>query len=150
MKNILSLIDFSGLTDEIIQKSIELAGFYKAKCWIVHVAKGDPEFVGYEVGPQYIRDDRAHKLRTEHHRLDELKKRVSDSGVEVESLLIQGSILETIFHEVEKLEIDMVILGSHGHGRLYEIFVGSVCEGVLRNVDVPILIIPDSGRKQKE
>ena len=141
-KNILALLDFSQITSEVVSRAGELADFYKAKCWLIHVATPDPDFVGYDVGPKYIRDDRAAVLKNEHGQLQEYKKLLSKKGIDCEALLVQGNIHSTIESEIEKLQIDLVVLGSHGHSRIHDILVGSVCEHMLRKSKVPMMVIP--------
>ena len=141
-KNILGLIDFSSVSEDIVNKAAELSKVYNAKCWLVHVARPDPEFIGYDVGPKYIRDARAEHLFDEHHKLNDFKTKLISEGVNCEALLIQGEIMETIHEEVEKLAIDLIVLGSHGHSMLYELIVGSVCENLLKNSKVPLFIVP--------
>ena len=141
-KNILGLIDFSSVSDDIVDKAAELSRVYDAKCWLVHVARPDPEFIGYDVGPKYIRDARAEHLFDEHHKLDEFKTKLVSAGVNCEALLIQGEIMDTIHGEVEKLDIDLIVLGSHGRSMLYELMVGSVCENLLKKSKVPLYIVP--------
>jgi len=141
-KNILALLDFSEITAEVVARAGELAGFYNAKCWLIHVAAPDPDFVGYDVGPKYIRDDRADVLRQEHRQLQEYKSMMEQKGVDCEALLVQGNIHATIESEIEKLDMDMVVMGSHGHSRLHELLVGSVCEHMLRKSKVPMMVIP--------
>ena len=65
MKNILVCIDFHEQTKNLINKAAEIAKAFNAKLWLVHVAAPDPDFVGYDVGPQYIRDARADELKEE-------------------------------------------------------------------------------------
>lgn len=143
-KNILGLLDFSPVSDQVVIKAGELSKLYDAKCWLVHVAAPDPSFVGYEIGPKYIRDDRASVLKKEHDMLQIYKKTLQDTGVNCEALLIQGQINPTIASEIKKLQIDMIVLGSHGHSRLYDLIVGSVCEYTLRNAKIPMLVIPST------
>ena len=50
--------------------------------------------------------------------------------------------METILEEAAKLNADLIILGSHGHGGLLRALLGSVCEGVLRKSILPVLIVP--------
>ena len=142
VKNILGLIDFSSVSEDVVSKAAELSKVYEAKCWLVHVARPDPEFIGYDVGPKYIRDARAEHLLDEHHKLDEYKSRLTSEGVNCEALLIQGEIMDTIHQEVDKLAIDLIVLGSHGRSMLYELMVGSVCENLLKNSKVPLYIVP--------
>lgn len=141
-KNILALVDFSELSDTIVERAAELARLYRAKCWLLHVASPDPDFVGYEAGPQYIRDDRAEMLREERQKLSEYEDLLTKQGIECEALLVQGSINSTIMEEINNLEIDLVVVGSHGRSMLYELMVGSVCEYLLKNAKVPLVIIP--------
>lgn len=141
-KNILALLDFSPISDEVVRKAAELAILYSAKCWLMHVADPDPDFVGYDIGPQYVRDHKAAELHKEHEQLQQFKKTLENTGVQCEALLIQGQINPTIKSEIKKLDIDLVVLGSHGHTRLYDLIVGSVSEYLLRHQSVPILILP--------
>lgn len=148
-KNILALIDFSSTSEQVVIRAGDLALFYDAKCWLIHVATPDPEFVGYEVGPQYIRDNRAEVLREEHHKLEAFKAELLQKNIDCEILLVQGQTNSTIMAEINKLEIDMVVLGSHGRSRLYDLLVGSVCEFLLRYAPVPLVIIPGPKPKSK-
>ncbi len=59
MKNILVTIDFNKNEELLIDKAFQLAESFNSKLWLMHIAAPDPDFVGYEVGPQYIRDSRA-------------------------------------------------------------------------------------------
>jgi nucleotide-binding universal stress UspA family protein len=34
------------------------------------------------------------------------------------------------------------VVGSHGHGSLYNLLVGSVAEGVIRHAGVPVVVVP--------
>ena len=142
MKNILVLIDFTEVTENVVNHAGLWAKSFDSKCWLVHVASPDPEFVGYEVGPQYIRDDRAQVLKQEHTELMALKKKLKNMDVDCEALLIQGLINETILGEIEKLDIDLIIMGNNRHGKLYEVVVGSVGREVLHKANVPVIVVP--------
>lgn len=141
-KNILALLDFSNITERIVERAGELATLYDAKCWLVHIAEPEPDFVGYDVGPQYVRDHKAAKLHDEHQKLQDFKKKLERSGVRAEALLIQGPINQSIDGEIKKLNIDLIVMGSHGRSRLYELLVGSACEYVLKHHNLPMFIIP--------
>lgn len=141
-KNILALIDFSELTDQVVERAGELADLYNAKCWLMHVAAPDPDFVGFEAGPQSVRDDRAKTLHEEHQKLNGYKKQLTGKDINCEYILVEGQINTTIMSKIKKLGIDIVILGSHGRSRLYDLLVGSVCEYMLRHSEIPLVIIP--------
>ena len=53
-----------------------------------------------------------------------------------------GLLLETVLDQISNLDPEVIIMGSHGHGALYHLFVGSVTEGVIRHAKRPVLVIP--------
>lgn len=142
MKTIVAAIDFSDISDEVLTKSSLLAHQFSAHLWILHVAAPDPEFVGYEVGPQHVRDWRANTLHKERLFLQERADELEKEGVQVTPLMAQGPTVETILKESSDLNADMIVVGSHGHGALYELIVGTVTEGLLKASKFPILIVP--------
>ncbi len=76
-KNILVAVDFNDAVGKILGYAEALALQFDSKVWVVHVADPDPDFVGYEPGPQYIRDFRAEELREEHKKIAEYDQYVS-------------------------------------------------------------------------
>ena len=142
MKNILITIDFNDKEEYLIQKAVEWAKNFDAKLWIVHVADPEPEFVGFGVGPQYIRDAMAKELKKEHKLLFEYANEIKKQGLKAEGLLIKGGTTDMIMEEAKKLNIDMIIIGHHEHSILYKLFFGSVASSVVRKSKIPVLLVP--------
>ena len=141
MKNILVSLDFSEDTSTVVSKAIEQAQAFGAKVWLLHAAAPDPDFVGYEVGPQYIRDFRAKELREEHKELQELTEGIKAKGIDAEGLLIQGATVETIMSEAEKLQIDLIVCGHHEHGFFHKLFFESVSAGIIQQSAIPVMLV---------
>jgi nucleotide-binding universal stress UspA family protein len=146
MKNILVPIDFSDASKDALAVASTWSAPWKAKLWLVHVTAPDPDFVGFRTGPTYVREHRADVLRQEHADLQHMAQELKDQGLDAEALLIQGPTTETLLAEIDKLDIDLVVMGSHGRGGLYKAFVGSVSEQVLHMSEVPVLIVPDKNK----
>jgi nucleotide-binding universal stress UspA family protein len=142
MKNILVALDLKSTDSMLLEQAKSMAEKFGAKIWMVHVVSTDPEFVGYEMGPAYIRDFQAEELRQEHKQLQVHIQELRQKSLVVEGLLIQGPTAEMIEAEVEKLHIDLLILGSHKHNFLYETFVGHTAVKIIRNVTIPVMIVP--------
>ena len=142
MNNIVAAIDFSNISPMVIDKAAEIARCFACKLWLIHIAAPDPDFVGYSTGPQSKRDWRAKTLREEHRYIQDKALELEQSGLEVTPLLIQGITVDTILKEASKLEAEMIVIGSHGHGALYKTLVGSVSEGIIRKAFCPVLIVP--------
>lgn len=143
--NILIAIDFSTVTSTILAEAEKYAGHFSVNYWLIHVAEPDPYFVGYEPGPQTVRDEVAKKFRKEHQMLQQEADKIRKEGVNITPLLVQGPAAETILKEADNLKIDLIMLGSHGHGTLHNLLLGSVTQAVLKNTKVPVLIIPARG-----
>ena len=150
MKNILLTIDFDVNTNLLVNKACNLGQKFKAKIWLLHVAAPEPDFIGYKIGPQYIRDSRASELRNEHKALQELADQLKAKGVEAEGLLIYGATIDMIIEESVKLKSDLIIVGYHEHGLLYRAFNASKSFEIIKKSKVPVMIIPlDKGNEQQ-
>lgn len=142
MKHILVLIDFGDPTEQVAAYTTKLALAFNAQCWLLHVASPDPEFVGYEPGPQYIRDHRADELKKERLALERLQSQFQDNQLSCETLLLKGNPIEVIQSEIKKRKIDLVVIGHHRRTSIREWIVGSVGKEVIRHSQVPLFIIP--------
>lgn len=142
MESILVPLDFSEVTNAVVERAKALADAFSAKLWFVYVASPDPDFVGYEPGPQAVRDQVAAEHRDHHRSVQQVAEKLRRQGVEATALCPQGPTVATILGEAEKLSVDLIIMGSHGHGALYRTLLGSVSEGVLHKASCPVLIVP--------
>ncbi|NTW50354.1 MAG: universal stress protein, partial [Chlorobiales bacterium] len=142
MKNILVAIDFSSVTDKLLAEAVRLAKAFGSALLLVHVAAPEPSFVGDAAGPQQFRDRRAKELHEEHQSLARFTKEIESQGIHVKALLIQGPTVEMLQEQAAITQADLIIAGSHGHGALHHLIVGSVSEGLLRKANCPVLLVP--------
>lgn len=142
MKNLLVAIDFTENEQLLIDKAFQLAEAFGSKLWLMHIVAPDPDFVGFDVGPQYIRDSRAEEIRKEHRLLQEYTASLEEKGVASEGLLIQGATTEMILKESTHLNVDLIMAGHHEHGFFYNAFLGSVSTEILKKSKIPVLIVP--------
>jgi nucleotide-binding universal stress UspA family protein len=139
---LLIAVDLSDATDKILERIKDFASKINPKIWIVHVVQPDPDFVGYEVGPKTERDFIAKKFHEKHTKLQTVAKELKEKGLDTTPLLLQGATVETILEEADDINADMIIVGSHGRGMMYNIFIGSVSKELLKHSKRPVLIIP--------
>ena len=142
MKTILVPIDFSDISSRVVNTAQELARSFGARLVLLHVSEPEPDFVGFEPGPVAVRTTVARDFRKEHQKLEELSAQASAGGLDVLALQIQGPIVDKVLDEADKQGADLIVLGSHGHGALFEFLVGSVTSGVLRAAKCPVLVVP--------
>ena len=143
---ILVCVDLSDSTEVILKRIEELCRPLNAKVWLLHNAMPEPETIEFKVDPIEARESLAKKLHHQHRRLQELAERFRKSGVDVTALLVHGKTVDTILTEAMDLDIDVIVVGSHGHGAMYQLLVGSISEGVLQRSSKPVLVIPTHER----
>jgi nucleotide-binding universal stress UspA family protein len=64
-----------------------------------------------------------------------------DSGVNIESMVVEGYPSAAIIDVAEKKSADLIVMGSHGRSGLKRLWIGSVAESVVREAPVPVLIV---------
>jgi nucleotide-binding universal stress UspA family protein len=141
-RNILAAVDFSDVTDAVLQQVARLGSQLRAKVILLHVAPDEPPVQAFEAGPGYVRDVLANHLRHRHAQLLRCRKKIEHRGLCVHALLTAGQPDEGILREAERFESEMIVLGSHGHGRLYHLIAGSVSASVLHKAPCPVLVVP--------
>jgi nucleotide-binding universal stress UspA family protein len=87
------------------------------------------------------------KAVDEYERAESLKalavaeKMLDKAGIKYRSSWRMGDIATAIADHVKKQGIDLVVIGSHGHGALASLALGSVAMKVIASVKVPVLIV---------
>lgn len=141
-------IDFSDPTDLILRVARRLAASLDASVWLVHAAKPEPDFVGYDAGPEVVRGQVARELRDEHRQLQEYADQLRAAGVEAKAILVRGPTVESLLEMAEKQGSDLIIVGSHGRGMVAEMLLGSVSQGLIRAGRCPVTVVPVGGRDE--
>jgi len=138
---VLVSIDFSAVTDAQLEIVDRLASPGR-EIHLLHVTEPDPSFVGLEAGPEEVQQQVASELQRAHDELDALADRLRANGHAVRTLLVPGPTVQTILEQAEKLDAELIVMGSHGRGKLFDLVVGSVSAGVIRKSPVPVLVVP--------
>lgn len=142
MKNILVPVDFSDVTPQVVETARKFAASFQANLVLLNVAEPEPDFVGFEAGPPAVRVATARDFKVERQRLDDLKTQLANGSCQVTALHIQGPIVEKILHEAGEQQADLIVMGSHGHGAIYDLLVGSVTHGVIKDARCPVVVVP--------
>lgn len=143
-------LDFSDITDKVLQQSSVLAKAMNAEVVLLHVAEPNPDHIAYDydpaaisiIDPAEIRDNVAQKFHEEHRTLQKYAENFRQQGLNCKALMVQGPTLETIIKEMEKLEVDFIVAGSHAKGMLSQILLGSTSEALIKKTRVPVYLVP--------
>lgn len=142
MNNILVAVDFDERTKEVVNYGIKMAKAFESKLWFVHIAEPEPDFIGYEPGPKYIREARADELRKEHKQVQEFADQARKEGLEAEGLLVDGPTVQMILSEADKLNADLIMTGSNDRNFLHNAFLGNTALELFKETRIPLMTIP--------
>lgn len=141
-KNVIVAVDQEEKTHFLIDRAADLCQKMGGKLWILHVSDPEPEFVGYEAGPEYIRLDAALEYREEHRWIQGVAERFKDRDIEMEALLLQGYVAETILTEADRIDADLIVCGSHRRGFFFSTFMENTAVELSKKSERPLLIYP--------
>lgn len=63
------------------------------------------------------------------------------AGIPHHSAWVAGDVAPAVAKHSRDKQIDLIVMGSHGHGQLRNLALGSVADAVLRETKVPVLIV---------
>ena len=145
MKTIVAAVDFSNATPGVIKMATELAISFGAHLDLFHAIEPEPSYTAYgfttaEFPAMYSFHDEAKRRAA--LKLEELLAGVRSDLPSATLQLVEGSPLHSLLDHVKQSGADFVVLGSHGHGVIASLLLGSVAEGMVRKATVPTLIVP--------
>ena len=143
---LLVAVDLSDSTEIIVKKAEEIANALSAKVWILHNAEPAPDTLEFRSDPQAAREALAEKFHHEHRQIQEIADRLRKTGLEATALLVHGDKVDTILKEALDLDVDLIVVGSHGRNAMYQLLMGSVSGEILRKSRCPILVVPTHQR----
>lgn len=137
MKTILALVDFSDVSPKILDQAAAQAKAFGSGVVLVHVVPPEPLVVDFE--PPAVPPD---VFKTRQQQLFVMRDDLINRGVHATAQVFGGLLLETVLEEISRINPDVIIMGSHGHGALYHLIAGSVTAGVIKHANRPVIVIP--------
>ena len=145
MKNIIVAVDFSNATSGVLEIAKRLSKSFGASLELFHVIEPEPSYTAYGFTPDEFPAMNAFQEEAKRRaasKLAELLATVQADVPNATSRIAEGSPLHTLLDYVKQGGADFVVVGSHGHGVIASLLLGSVAEGLVRKATVPTLVVP--------
>jgi len=155
IKKILVAKDLSKESSRVIRYALELGYKFQAQVYVLHVMPTVDSSVLNMVALTMGADNLAKFNATNEAELAEKTREQLHSIIEAESDLIKCEVIHPpqvevhhgdpapmILKVADRLDVDMIVLGSHSKGKLHYAFLGSVAEKILRKTHRSVTIIP--------
>ena len=118
----------------LVEKAMSMAVDHSADLLLLHVADGmAPRVWSHEAEDHEVLADEAY--------LDRLAIDINARGIRTKPVLGFGSPPEEIVRLVNEEKADMLIIGTHGHRMIKDIFLGATATRVRHQVSIPVFMV---------
>jgi nucleotide-binding universal stress UspA family protein len=145
---ILVATDGSPTADKALAEAIQLAKTTGATLRVVHAV--DSVYMSVEPELVSLRAIKEAQAKAGREILDRAEAQAKAQGVRVETRLhdierLDQRIVDVIADEAASWPAELLVVGTHGRRGLHRLLLGSVAEGLVRIVSVPVLLVRDAG-----
>lgn len=147
MKTFLVPVDLSPVTDKVIDAALGFARAFQGRVALLHVIQ-PPVVAGgeYTLPAEVIEETVGYNRKNAQARLSRYQETLRQAGVESDISIAVGAPVPLILEEAARTGADYVIMGSHGHGKLYDFLVGSTASGVIKKARCGVIVIPPADK----
>lgn len=143
-KRLLICTDGSRVARRAVRDGIALAAALGASAVVLLVTPPFEPPAGYESSPlaRQIEDHQRASLRMAERTLGAAARVAAQFGVRCRTLHVgRYPPAQTIVDTADAQRCDLIVMGSHGHGALGQLFLGSVVTRVASTCTVPVLVV---------
>ena len=138
---ILCPVDFSDASRKAVRYAHEFAVNMNASMFLIHVIDIPVETL---VSNMQLEEELEKSAQAN---LNTLKNELLAEGLAVESSFEIGNPADVILEKAAKLDVNLIIMGSHGKKGLSRLILGSIAESVVRKADCPVLIVKSNEKE---
>lgn len=146
MKTFLVPVDFSAVTDEVIDTAVSFARAFQGRVTLIHVVQPPVVTSEFALPVEVLQEAMTAGEKAAEKKLESLVQLFRNAGLTCESRVVHGPPVAMIREEAERVKADYVVMGSHGHGKLYDFLVGSTASGVIKKARCGVIIVPPEDR----
>jgi len=128
-------VEFAGADEPVLAQAAALARAHEARLFPIHVVEGPgAAYHGPATADQESRSDR--------QAMAELLKHLRDNGLTADGLLGFGDPPKELVRLAREQQLDLLVLGTHGHRFFADLALGQTVAPVLHRLDIPVLVVP--------
>ena len=124
---------------QVISAALSMARQHNAKVTLIHVVDtpGGAVF-GDSADSLHSRADAAY--------LEDLVREIEETDLPVESALLIGRPSDELIKSVGNMDLNVMVMGSHGHRGMADVVFGETVSKVRHTVPIPVFIVPLTDR----
>ncbi len=134
LKKILVATDGSDHAGKALDYASDIASMYKATVYLIHVVPPVPRLA--EVGMDVLQKIEESNQAFAKEIMEKGEKEIKKKGVgSYQTVILQGNPAQEIIEFARKNSVDMIVMGSHGAGKVETLMLGSVSNKVCHLAD---------------
>ncbi|MFQ3305740.1 MAG: nucleotide-binding universal stress UspA family protein [Polaribacter sp.] len=149
MKKILVPIDFSKPSQYAAKIAAKIAKKTNATVYLIHLIELPSGVIDMISNSHFSIPESMLYLRKTKEKVLEFKESFFSNDITVEYFIKLSNPFEGIKKCANKINADLIIMGSKGHSEFEEIIVGSNTEKIVRNSKIPVMVVKRDDKKFK-
>ena len=139
IKRILAPTDFSDRAEKAVRYAMAFAKQFGATLCLLHVVPVTP--MGGEFGAMEYPMPLGDMNEASERQLAAFKAKIVRNEVPCELLVRTGHVMSEIVGAAAELQIDLLVIATHGFTGLKHVLLGSTAENVIRHAPCPVLTV---------
>ena len=141
IKKILFPVDLSEVSSKIVPWVYTVVAKFDAEVHLLFVARTFQYYSYGYVDPKSIVSIEEQLIKGGERKIDEFSSSYFAEYPDCKTVVVLGDAVEEILRYINKEEINLVIMGTHGRKGLKHVLLGSVADRVIKMSPVPVLTI---------
>ena len=147
LKSILVPVDFSGPSKEALAYAGAFARKFGAELILLHVVEPIPFSGDYGYVEVHGLRPNERLIKLGKRRLESLRRRRMHDLRNCTAVVRSGKVVDEIAKAAKELDVELIILATHGHSGLDHTLFGSSAELVVRHAPCPVLVVRENERE---
>ncbi|OMQ11092.1 universal stress protein [[Flexibacter] sp. ATCC 35103] len=140
MKLILVPTDFSEHAEDALKVAAQIAKKNSSEIIVLHMLELPSQMNDAVLGGASIPETMLF-MKKANEMLDEVSSRPYLDGIPVTEIVKMDKPIHGISQVSKDYNVDLIVMGSHGSSGIEELLIGSNTEKVVRNSEIPVLVI---------
>ena len=138
IKTLLCPVDFSQMSQAVLDYAVFMAQSHKAELKLVHVVDQLHGFDSYKI-LHMTAIEITHEM--ERQAKSQMKELIASLPIPATFEVRFGRAADEIVVQAKEEKADLVVMGSHGRSGISHLLGGSVAESVVRQAPCPVLVV---------
>ncbi len=139
MKKIIVPLDFSEQSEYALKVAASLAKKHGSEILALHMLELNQAMISSSEG--FHPEQTVFLIKLAEKRFNKFLDKPYLKGIQLTPIIKHFKVFSEVNEVAQEHNAELIVMGSHGTDGLKEIFVGSNAERVVRNADIPVLII---------